>query len=331
MKEDGTMNRQNRRAAQARARHAAKNGTSQIVAVHEAGHAIANVLAAGELGYSINEAIDRIEIGTADSLGRSVDGRMITISQGVTFGHMFSRDIVTTSREFKQSFMRDRETLEGREAVEFWSKVFELGRAAGVDIGKWFRARVFVAVSGSMAEAIFSKLAFYDVWYGYQGESDLQGVVSEGRLAEIGADEAFSTINRMAVLSACVMEKPEVWQAVLALANKLPAVGTMDGATAAAIIAGVIPEIDLTGMFGEALERVAELEREITAAQVVVVETSDGSQEIIKGTELVQKAKDAGINSIEVIPYQCTLPVFAETLWCAFGDGNASREGAKAA
>ena len=128
----------------------------------------------------------------------------------------------------------------------------------------------------------------------------------------------------MAVVTAHLMEKPEVWQTVLALAHKLPAVGRMDGPKAAAIIAGVIPETDLAGMFGEALECVAELEREITAARVVVVETPDGPKEIIKGKELVQKAKDAGINSIEVKPYQCTFPVFAETLWQAFGDGVAS-------
>jgi hypothetical protein len=325
------MNRHQRRLAQKRARHAAKNGDSHIVAVHEAGHALAKVLAAGELGYSINEAINHIDMGTGEKLGQSVDGRMITTSQGVTFGPAFSRDIETASHEFKRSFMRGRGTLEGREANEFWSKVIELGRAAGADIGKWFRARVFIAVSGSIAEAIFCNRTFNDVWYGYEADSDLQGVISEGRLAEIGADEAISTVNRMAVVTAHLMEKPEVWQAVLALANKLPALGRMDGAKATAIITGVIPETDLTGMFGEALEGVAELEREITAARVVVVETPDGPKEIIKGKELVQKAKDAGINSFEVIPYQCTFPVFAETLWHAFGDGNASREGVKAA
>jgi hypothetical protein len=46
------MNRHERRAARARARHAAKNSNAHIVAVHEAGHAVARVLVAGELGYS---------------------------------------------------------------------------------------------------------------------------------------------------------------------------------------------------------------------------------------------------------------------------------------
>jgi hypothetical protein len=149
---DINMNRHDRRAAQAKARHAGKNGISQIVAVHEAGHAVAKVLAAGELGYSINEAVKYIDMGTGDSLRRSVDGKMMLRSQGVTFGPIFSRDIQTASSEFAQSFMGDRGSLEGRESFELRSKVVELGRAAGADIGKWFRARVFDAVSGSIAD-----------------------------------------------------------------------------------------------------------------------------------------------------------------------------------
>jgi hypothetical protein len=148
------MNRHDRRAAQAKAKHPRKNGTLQIVAVHEAGHAVAKVLAAGELGYSINEAINHIDMGTGGKLGQSADGRMITRSQAVTYGPTFSRDIDEASLEFTQSFMRGRGTLGGREANEFWSKVVELGRAAGADIGKWFRARVFVAVSGSIGDLL---------------------------------------------------------------------------------------------------------------------------------------------------------------------------------
>jgi hypothetical protein len=325
------MNRKSRRAARATARHAAKNSDSQIVVVHEAGHAVAKVLAAGELGYSIHEAIRHIEIGTDESWNQSVDGNMIMRSQGVTYGRIFSRDINQASLEFRQSFMRDPGTLEGHEQLEYSSKVVELGRAAGADIAKWFRARTFDAVSGSIAEAIFSHRTFNDVWYGYQAANDLLSVVHDARMAGIGAEEAYSAVTRMAVLSACVMEKPEVWAAVVALANKLPAVGRMDGAKAAAIITGVIPETDLTGIFTEALVRVSELEQEISAAKMVVVKTPDGKKDLTKGKELLQKIKDGDIDIGGILTYDCTFPVFAETLWRAFGDGNVSREGAKAA
>jgi hypothetical protein len=290
------------------------------------------VLAAGELGYSINEAIDRIEIRMGETLRGSVDGRMMLRSQGVTYSPTFSRDIEEAALDFEQTYFSGRTgavTLEGREATEFWSKKVELGRAAGADIGKWFRARTFDAVSGSMAEAIFSKRAFYDVWSGYQAETDLLGVVREAEWAGIGSNEVTSTIKRMAVLAACVMENPEVWAAVLALAKNLPAVGRVDGAQAAAIITGVIPETDLAGTFGKALERVAELEQEINAAEIVVVRTPDGSHNLIKGGKVVDKLRGKSQDGAEVLEYECTFLVFAETLCQAFGDR--SCEGAKAA
>ena len=203
------MNRHNRRAAQAKARHAGKSGISQILAVHEAGHAVAKVLAAGELGYSINEAVKYIDMGTGESVGRSVDGKMMLRSQGVTFGPIFSRDIQTASSEFAQSFMRDRRSLEGSEFMELRSKVVELGRAAGADIGKWFRARVFNAVSGSIAEAIISNRSFDDVWSGYEAEGDGLGVLQDAAAASIADEELVATLNRMAVLSARLMESAE--------------------------------------------------------------------------------------------------------------------------
>jgi hypothetical protein len=145
------------------------------------------------------------------------------------------------------------------------------------------------------------------------------------------AKEVVATMKRMAVVSAYLMDKPDVWAAVLALANKLSAVGRMDGTTAAAIIAGIIPETDLAGMFGDSLERITELEREISVNRLVIVKTPDGLKDVTKGKELLQKIKDGDIDGIEALQYECTLPIFAEVLWGAFGDGNASREGASAA
>jgi hypothetical protein len=327
------MNRHDRRAAQARARHPGKNDTSRIVAVHEAGHAVAKVLAAGELGYSINEAINHIDMGTGESLRQSVDGKMMLRSQGVTFGPTFSKDINAASREFREACLSEYETTgAGPEKHLFRQKVVELGRAAGADIGKWFRARVFDAVSGSIAEAIVSNRSFHDVWNGYEAESDGRGVLQDAAAADLAAKEVVATMKRMAVVSAYLMDKPDVWAAVLALVNKLPAAGRMDGAKAAAIIVGVIPETDLTGMFGAALERVLEMEREINAAEVAVATLPDGSHHGIKGKKLIQKPRTEGIEcTMQPLHYQCTLRIFAETLWLAFGDGNVLREGAKAA
>jgi hypothetical protein len=95
------MNRHERRAAQARARYAAKNGDSHIVAVHEAGHAVAKVLAAGELGYSIHEAVECVEIGTEQLVGASPDGKVMFLSAARTEGPIFSREIDAASRQFR--------------------------------------------------------------------------------------------------------------------------------------------------------------------------------------------------------------------------------------
>ena len=146
------MNRHQRRKAKALRKLGQKGDGAMVVPVHESGHAIAKVLAIGEFGYSIDKAIDYIDIGTGQNLGQSADRKMILQSQAVTVGHTFSKDIETASREFKLAYFAEHghEVLQGAQN-EFLSKIVELGRAAGADIGKWFRARVFDAVSGGLA------------------------------------------------------------------------------------------------------------------------------------------------------------------------------------
>jgi hypothetical protein len=115
----------------------------------------------------------------------------------------------------------------------------------------------------------------------------------------------------MAVVSASLMDKPEVWAAVLALAEKLPDFGTMNGSKALAIISSVVPESELATLFGKAMQRVSELERRIRAATVVSMQTADGSNIVIKN-----RAKGTNVRELQ---YECAFPVFAETLCRAFG------------
>jgi hypothetical protein len=316
------MNRHERRKAKALSRRDQNHGPT-VVAVHEAGHAVAKVLAIGELGYSIDEAITYIDMGSNEALVPSVDGKMMLHSQGVTYGPVFSKDIATASRELIQAYPSEDEMLllQDAKAHEHFSQSVALGRAAGADIGKWFRARVFDAVTGSITEAIFTKRTFYDVWNGYQAENDRLSVVRDAKASGIAVNEIKSVIDRMAALAAYLMEKPEIWAAVLALASKLPAVGRMDGDQAVAIIAKALPASELTGMFTEALEHVTELEQEIRANQIVAVRTPDEKMDLTKGKELLQKFKDGDIGNGEILTYECRFPIFAETLWRAFGDG----------
>jgi hypothetical protein len=323
-KEINAMNRHERRKAKALSRLGHKNNGPTVAAVHEAGHAVAKVLAIGELGYSIDDAIKYIDMGSNQAFGPSVDGQMMMYSQGVTFGPKFSKQIEEASREFKQAYLSEHEhgVLQGAETHEFLSKFVELGRAAGADIGKWFRARVFDAVTGSIAEAIVTKRTFNDVWNGYQAEGDVSGVMRDASISGIAVDEVKSTIKRTAALSAYLMEQPEVWAAVVALGNKLPIVGRMDGDKAVAIITKALSESGLRGMFADGLEGIADLERQISAAKVVFAKCADDSNHLIKGGELIKRIKDYGIGErVEHVQFQCTFRIFAETLCRAFGDG----------
>jgi hypothetical protein len=311
------MNRRKRPATKDPGRRARKNASLQIVAVHEAGHAVAKVLSFEELGYSISRSIDYIDIG-AGRMIRSADGTMVLCSQGITFGPMFSKDIASASQEFREAYPSERQELTGHEAYDFLSAIVELGRAADADIDKWFRARVFDAVTGSIAEAIISNRSFSDVWNGYECEGDRLSIVSDAKISRITGDEALLMIDRMAALSAYLMETPAVWAAVLALANKLPGVGRMNGAKAVAIITSTLSEGDVIGMFAKALERITEIEQQMSSAEYVVAKLRDGSTHVIKGGELLGNIEG---DFVQAVQYDCTFPVFAETLCLAFGDG----------
>jgi uncharacterized protein YjiS (DUF1127 family) len=221
------MSRHERRAARAMARHA-NTAKHHLVTVHEAGHAVAKVLASAELGYQASEAIAYIDIGSAPDGMVSADGKMLLRSQAVTFGPTFSREISAAAEEFEKARLAggSKVILQGSDARELYSGIFQAARTAGADIGRWLRARVFDAVAGPLAEAIASDQRFGDVfWKGYVAEGDWNGIVSDFKLSGTPAHEGFSVVNRMAVLAAYVMQNPLVWNAVLALAKRLPKAG----------------------------------------------------------------------------------------------------------
>lgn len=323
-------NRHQRRVAEALARRALKDGADAIVAVHESGHAVAMAVACGELGYPLNRAIDRIDIGAKASTP-SFDGRAVLVSQGVTFGPAFSRDISSAAEEYIGACIAAHGShkkskphmLPHTSQLEFYSRVIEIGRAAGHDIDRWFCARTFDAVSGPIAEAIFSQRSFDEVWRGYQAESDLCGVVRDATASGFGIEHINSTIDRMAALSACMMETPGAWAAVQELAKNLQEVREMEGTVALGIITSVLSDLQLNGMFAGAVERLNELETEINAAGIAIAITADKSQRLIKGKTLVEKTVKG--NRLVGQAYDCRFKVFGETLWRAFGDGAGSK------
>jgi len=312
------MNRRDRRAAKALSGRGNKSDGVPIVAVHEAGHAVAKVLSIGELGYSINDAIERIELGS-NPLPLSNNGNMLLLSEGVTYGPIFSREINEAALELINSFIAEHGVPNGTQADELLCKIIQLGRAAGANIDRWFRTRVFNVVSGSMAEAIYSSRLFYDVWQGYQAKMDRLSVVGEARIAQIAPEKITSTIERMAVLSAYMMENRPVWAAVLALAKKLNGVGLMKGNKAVECITSVLSESDLSDVFAGGINRLSEFEAEISGAEVVVAFAADGSRNVIKGERNLEALRGAQQTYGQL--FFCRFPTLGETLWHAFGDG----------
>jgi hypothetical protein len=284
-----------------------------IVAVHEAGHAVARALVAGELGYSLHEVISLIDMGA--KADRSENGRRVTRDQGSTWGPFLSKEMEMASRELHAAYRKKRDEP-GYETGTYWPTTMELSRAAGADIERWFRARVFQTVSGPMAEAIASKRPFIDVWngHGWDADDDQKSLAFNAEIANVGRRKLDSTISWMAVVSAYLMDKPEVWRAVLDLAKKLPDFGTMDGRKAVGIISSAVPESELATLFGKAMQRVSELERKIRVATAVSMQTVDGSNIVIK-------SRVKGKTNVRELQYECVFPIFAETLRRAFGDG----------
>jgi hypothetical protein len=113
------------------------------------------------------------------------------------------------------------------------------------------------------------------------------------------------------------MQDPLVWNAVLALAKRLPKAGRMPGSEAARIITNTTSEANLRNIFYASLEAVEEMEDEIAAATVVLANLADGSTHLIKGKDRLM-----GDGEIAVLKYECKLPVLAETLRDAFGDSS---------
>jgi hypothetical protein len=302
------------------ARHTPKRKYHQIVAVHEAGHAVAKVMAAPDFGYEVHEAVAYIDVGSQGPGTLSLDGKMILRSQGVTYGPLFSKEISLAAEEFKAAFLGDRTsvTVQGNDSREFFCGTLNAARTAGADIKRWFRIRTFDAVAGCIAEAIFSKRDFGELFFqDYAAESDRGGVAHDARMAAIPASEAVLVIDHMAAVNAYLMQDDKIWAAVLALAEELPVVGRMPGREAVKIITGILSPNDLAAAYGDAVKEIDKLKAEIEAQPIVTAICADQTI-LVKGIDHLSDSESV----VTALQYECKLPVFAETLRYAFGDGS---------
>jgi hypothetical protein len=82
------MNRHQRRANKTKG---IDKKLDPVIAIHEAGHAVARVLSAEDFGLPAEKMISRIDVGTAENLGKSYFDKSATlISQAITYGPTLS-------------------------------------------------------------------------------------------------------------------------------------------------------------------------------------------------------------------------------------------------
>ena len=91
----------------------------------------------------------------------------------------------------------------------------------------------------------------------------------------------------------------------------------MPGQEAVKIITGILSPNDLAAAYGEAVKEIDKLKGEIEAQPVVTAICADQSTILVKGVDHLSDRE-----SVTVLQYECKLPVFAEALSYAFGDGS---------
>jgi hypothetical protein len=202
-----------------------------VVAVHEAGHAVARYMTAEDFGINAKDAISYIEVGGGGVSRISADKRMGLKLQATTYGRVLTR-------EMQDIF--DRETVNiPRDALteQHIVNTLRVARQNGVDVDRWLRSRMLIAVFGPAAEAKHTGCPFEEVLHSYECEDDLSGAVKDALWAGLESTEQIQELIAEAVVRAsALIDSPEVQRAITSLANALPPVGKMPGKKAARII-----------------------------------------------------------------------------------------------
>jgi hypothetical protein len=212
---DRAMNRKQRRAAKAAAR---RQRIDPVVAVHESGHCVGRILVAQSLGWRPDETIHSIVLHPVPiaSGNINVDGTQ-EFSQAITHGMMMSKPMDQFLRErLPQIFAQGRRF----ECNDIRPLIPDM-RATGIDIDWWYRAKCFEAVFGPMAEAKFLEKPFDDVLNSYSSENDVAVLAHYGLLCAMNPDEINDVVNQMVCVAEQSIAMPEVWRAILALAERL--------------------------------------------------------------------------------------------------------------
>ncbi len=186
------------------------------------------------MGYNIEDAISWIEMHLEKvPLYESNDRRAILSASATTFGPMYSRPMI----DFLTFSPRNDDNPFSYAVLEA-----DVARCieAGIDVIPWAKAKAIISMFGPVAEAIYTHREIATVVNSYQCEGDVKDALRDCMLARKSTDEATEDIEIAIDIAADRLADPRIWQAVLRLADSLPAQGRLEGKMAAEIIGRVL-------------------------------------------------------------------------------------------
>jgi hypothetical protein len=116
--------------------------------------------------------------------------------------------------------------------VEEWRKLFSF---MGIDPLEWASVRLFEITAGATAQAKFTG-SFDAVWCDGGCSDDRQKAIETYQRIGLNEPEATGLFVERSKEACTVMDKTEVWRAVLTLAERLPATGRMPGDIVVSIV-----------------------------------------------------------------------------------------------
>lgn len=188
-------------------------GARKDIAFHESGHAVARVLSIGRAGITNANAI-----------------RWIEMDEGTPHVSVLALPIKPELKEAGERLgLKDGThwTLEQRLIMFSLLKIDPL---------EWASVRFFEIAAGAAAEAKFTQIPFDWVWMGNQCSDDRAKISSTCKDIGLDGPKAAALFGERSKEACAAMEKGDVWRAVEALAERLPATGRMPGDIVVSIV-----------------------------------------------------------------------------------------------
>jgi hypothetical protein len=200
------VNRVARRAAAARVRD-----HHRITQVHEAGHAIGRILGAEAYGIPVEEMVTEV---------------VVRVGIATTYGPMFPRVVQDMLQKHIKAAQARGET---EVAPVFTITAIQDAREQGVDIERWLKAKLVMIALGPCAEAKLTGRDPFEVFKSAESSGDWDDATSTCNYASTGRERGSELIAEALAAAVALLERPNVWRAVLAVADLIPKRGTLPG------------------------------------------------------------------------------------------------------